>query len=60
MNKKSIRTLSSLALAVAAASSGAYGAQLEEIIVTAQKRAEKMYVWNGDVLYIHINNDIVE
>jgi len=27
MNKKSIRTLSSLALAVAAASSGAYGAQ---------------------------------
>ena len=42
MNKKSIRTLSSLALAVAAASSGAYGAQLEEIIVTAQKRAESL------------------
>ena len=42
MNKKSIRTLSSLALAVAAASSGAYGAQLEEVIVTAQKRAESL------------------
>ena len=42
MNKKSIRTLSSLALAVAAASSGAYGAQLEEIIVTANKREQSL------------------
>jgi len=42
MNKKSFRTLSSLALAIATASSGAYGAQLEEIIVTAQKRAESL------------------
>ena len=42
MNKKSSRTLSSLALAIATASGGAYGAQLEEIIVTAQKRAESL------------------
>ena len=42
MNKKSRCTLSSLALAIATASGGAYGAQLEEIIVTAQKRAESL------------------
>jgi len=42
MNKRSIRTLSTLALAIATASSGAYAAQLEEIIVTAQKRAQSM------------------
>ena len=42
MNKKSSRTLSSLALAIATASGGAYGAQLEEVIVTAQKRAESL------------------
>ena len=42
MNKKSIRTLSTLALAIATASSGAYAAQLEEIIVTAQKRAQSL------------------
>ena len=42
MNKKSFRTLSSLALAIAAASGGAYSAQLEEVIVTAQKRAESL------------------
>ena len=42
MNKRSIRTLSTLALAIATASSGAYAAQLEEIIVTAQKRAQSL------------------
>ncbi|MGB2180565.1 MAG: TonB-dependent receptor, partial [Porticoccaceae bacterium] len=42
MNKKSFRTVSSLALAIATASGGAYGAQLEEVIVTAQKRAESL------------------
>ena len=42
MNKKSIRTLSTRALAIATASSGAYAAQLEEIIVTAQKRAQSL------------------
>ena len=42
MNKRPLRTLSSLALAIATASGGAYGAQLEEIIVTAQKRAESL------------------
>ena len=42
MNKKSFRTLGSLAIAVATASSGAYAAELEEIIVTAQKRAESL------------------
>ena len=40
--KRSSRTLSILALAIATASSGAYSAQLEEIIVTAQKRAESL------------------
>ena len=40
--KKSSRTASILALAIATASSGAYSAQLEEIIVTAQKRAESL------------------
>ena len=42
MNKRSIRTLSTLALAIATASSGAYAAQLEEVIVTAQKRAQSL------------------
>lgn len=42
MNKTSIRTLSTLALAIATASSGAYAAQLEEIVVTAQKRAQSL------------------
>ena len=42
MNKKSFRTLGSLAIAVATASSGAYAAELEEVIVTAQKRAESL------------------
>ena len=42
MNKKSFRTLSSLAIAVATVSSGAYAAELEEVIVTAQKRAESL------------------
>ena len=40
--KTSIRTMSALALAIATASGGAYSAQLEEIIVTAQKRAESL------------------
>ena len=40
--KRSSRTLTILALALATASSGAYAAQLEEIIVTAQKRAESL------------------
>jgi outer membrane receptor protein involved in Fe transport len=42
MNKKSIHALSGLALAVAVASSGVGAAELEEIIVTAQKRAESL------------------
>jgi outer membrane receptor protein involved in Fe transport len=42
MNKKSIHALSGLALAVAVASSGIGAAELEEIIVTAQKRAESL------------------
>jgi len=42
MNMKSFRTLSSLAIAIATVSSGAYAAELEEIIVTAQKRAESL------------------
>ena len=40
--KSPIRTMSALALAIATASSGAYSAQLEEVIVTAQKRAESL------------------
>ena len=42
MNKKSIHALSGLALAVAVASSGIGAAELEEIIVTAQKRVESL------------------
>jgi iron complex outermembrane receptor protein len=42
MSKLSCRTFSALAIAIAAASSGAYAAELEEIIVTAQKRAESL------------------
>ncbi|MCS5593574.1 MAG: TonB-dependent receptor, partial [Porticoccaceae bacterium] len=42
MNNTSFRTVSALAIAIATASSGAYAAQLEEIIVTAQKRAESL------------------
>ena len=40
--KTSLRTMSALALAIATASGGAYAAQLEEVIVTAQKRAESL------------------
>jgi outer membrane receptor protein involved in Fe transport len=40
--KTSFRTMSALALAVATASGSAYSAQLEEVIVTAQKRAESL------------------
>ena len=40
--KKSIHTISAMALAIATASGGAYAAQLEEVIVTAQKRAESL------------------
>ena len=40
--KTSFRNMSALALAIATASSGTYGAQLEEIIVTAQKRAQSL------------------
>ena len=42
MNNSSIRTFSALAIAIATASSGAYAAELEEIIVTATKRAESL------------------
>ncbi|MDB2566624.1 TonB-dependent receptor [Porticoccaceae bacterium] len=42
MNKKSFRILSSLAIAIATVTSGAYAAELEEVIVTAQKRAESL------------------
>ena len=37
MKTKSFRTLSALAVAIVTASSGANAAELEEIIVTAQK-----------------------
>ena len=40
--KTSFRNISTLALAIATASSGAYAAQLEEIVVTAQKRAQSL------------------
>jgi len=40
--KTSFRNMSALALAIATASGGALGAQLEEIIVTAQKRAQSL------------------
>ena len=40
--KTSFRTMSALALAIATASGSAYSAQLEEVIVTAQKRAESL------------------
>lgn len=40
--KTSFRNMSALALAIATASSGAYAAQLEEIVVTAQKRAQSL------------------
>ena len=36
------KIISSIAIAVAVASSGAYAAELEEIIVTANKRAESL------------------
>ena len=42
MNKKSILTAGTLALAISTASSGVYSAELEEIIVTAHKRAESL------------------
>ena len=42
MKKSSFLKLSGLALAIATISSGAYAAQLEEVIVTAQKRAESL------------------
>lgn len=42
MKTTSIRTLSALAVAIATISSGASAAQLEEVIVTAQKRAESL------------------
>jgi iron complex outermembrane receptor protein len=42
MNRKSIFTLGSLALAIATASTSIQSAELEEIIVTAQKRAENL------------------
>jgi len=42
MNNSSIRTFSALAIAIATASSGAYAAELEEIIVTATNRAESL------------------
>ena len=42
MMKTSLRTMSALALAIATASSGAISAELEEVIVTAQKRAESL------------------
>ena len=40
--KTSFRNLSALALAIAAASGGAYAAQLDEIIVTANKREQSL------------------
>ena len=42
MKTSSFLKLSSLALAIATISTGTYAAQLEEIIVTAQKRAESL------------------
>ena len=42
MKTKSLRTLSALAVAIVTASSGANAAELEEVIVTAQKRAESL------------------
>ena len=42
MKTKSFRTLSVLAVAIATISSGANTAELEEVIVTAQKRAESL------------------
>ena len=47
MNKKSFRTLSSLAIAIATVTSGAYAAELEEVIVTAQnvQRAYKKFLY---------------
>ncbi|MDC0088772.1 TonB-dependent receptor [Porticoccaceae bacterium] len=42
MTKSSFLKLSGLALAIATISSGTYAAQLEEVIVTAQKRAESL------------------
>ena len=42
MKTKSFRTLSVLAVAIATISSGANAAELEEVIVTAQKRAESL------------------
>ena len=42
MNKKSFLTASTLALAISAATTAVYSAELEEIIVTAQKRAESL------------------
>ena len=42
MKTSSFLKLSSMALAIATISTGTYAAQLEEIIVTAQKRAESL------------------
>ena len=42
MMKTSFRNMSALALAIATASGGAYAAQLEEIIVTANKREQSL------------------
>ena len=42
MNKKSFLTASTLALAISTATTAVYSAELEEIIVTAQKRAESL------------------
>ena len=42
MNKKSILTAGTLALAISTATTAIYSAELEEIIVTAQKRAESL------------------
>ncbi|MGB4054586.1 MAG: TonB-dependent receptor [Porticoccaceae bacterium] len=42
MKKSSFLKISGMALAIATISSGTYAAQLEEIIVTAQKRAESL------------------
>ena len=43
MHKKSFsKIISSMAIGIAVASGGAYAAELEEIIVTAQKRAESL------------------
>jgi len=43
MRKKSFsKIISSMAIGIAVASSGAYAAELEEIIVTATKRTESL------------------